>query len=185
MKTFILIMTLLLVGTQSVSAGSCAEYSLDGEDCLRCIDHYHLEEGSCYVDILGCGSYSFGNICNACQDDYILVNNLCCDHACMIKFLKRDQNANVKAAVSSNFDILSKIIPKLNEKYGVQKGYNLIEIESKEYIDVTRYVLLYEFHAGKLVMHRAVVDYKTIGGDIIILDWSVVIDRTLFLEFHK
>ena len=103
----------------------------------------------------------------------------------MIKFLKRDQNANVKTAISSNFDILSKIIPQLNEKYGLQKGYNLIEIESKEYLDVTRFVLLYEFHAGKFVMHRAVVDYKTIGGDIIILDWSVVIDRTLFLEFHK
>ena len=185
MKTFILILALLLVSTRSVTTGSCERYSLDGEKCEQCVSHYHLFEGSCYVDILGCASYSFGNICESCDNNYILVNNLCCDHNCMLKFMKRQQSSNVKKAIGDNFEILSKIIPFMNDKYAQEGAHTLLEIEVRQYLDVTRYVLLYEFFRGKSTMKRAVVDYTVKDNKMIVVDWSTVADRSQFLEFHK
>lgn len=185
MKAFILVFILFVAGSQAITTGSCERYGLDGEQCEQCVSHYHLFEGSCYVDILGCKDYSFGNICESCEDNYILVNNLCCDHNCMLKFMKRQQNSNVKKAIGDNFEILSRIIPYMNEKYAQEGGHSLIEIEVRQYHDVTRYVLLYEFHMSKYFMKRAVIDYTNKGGKIIVLDWSTVADRSQFLEFHK
>lgn len=99
------------MGTQAFTAGSCSKYSLGGEKCEKCIDHYHLYEGVCYVDILGCSDYIFGNICHTCENGYILVNNLCCDHNCLMKLLKRHESKSLSSTISNNFEILSKIIP--------------------------------------------------------------------------
>lgn len=90
-KLFVSVVILLaLFGyTSSLTVGSCKKYSLDGTSCEQCVDHYHLYEGACYVDILGCKEYIFGNICHQCDKDYIMVNNLCCDHNCLAKLFRR------------------------------------------------------------------------------------------------
>lgn len=58
-----------------VSPATCRSPSQDRSFCLECRDFYHLYEGQCYIDILGCESYVFGNICRKCQKGFILVNN--------------------------------------------------------------------------------------------------------------
>ena len=103
----------------------------------------------------------------------------------MLKFMKRQQSSNVKKAIGDNFEILSKIIPFMNDKYAQEGAHTLLEIEVRQYLDVTRYVLLYEFFRGKSTMKRAVVDYTVKDNKMIVVDWSTVADRSQFLEFHK
>ncbi len=62
----ILFMIAILPLANSFVLGSCQTYSLDGSKCELCINNYHLYDGKCYVDILGCKTYNFGNICMEC-----------------------------------------------------------------------------------------------------------------------
>lgn len=125
----VLVLAMLLGLTQALTVGSCHKYSLDGQSCEQCVDHYHLYQGSCYVDILGCKEYKFGNICHQCENNYIMVNNLCCDHNCLAQLFKRQKTSSVSTTISANFETLSEIIPYLSNKY-IKEGrmYNLVEI---------------------------------------------------------
>lgn len=131
MKALLLVACLLLVGTQAITIGSCNKYSLDGQKCEECVEHFHLYEGVCYVDILGCESYTFGNICHSCENEYILVNNLCCDHICLAKLFKRHESTKVSKTINENFQIFNKIIPFVNEHYIKGSLNNLVEIEER------------------------------------------------------
>lgn len=101
MKNFLLFFSVLaLVVTSQVttthiqdnpvqeSVGTCIRFTSDKNACLECIDHYHLFEGKCYVNIHGCVDYVFGNICRSCEKGFILVNNECCDKHCMARIFK-------------------------------------------------------------------------------------------------
>lgn len=61
---FFLALLLLVVFTHQQVVGTCEKYSDDGSSCQNCVANYHLFEGSCYIDILGCKQYNFGNICH-------------------------------------------------------------------------------------------------------------------------
>jgi hypothetical protein len=87
---------LLLVGWQvqgQVSTVTCKSPSEDSSFCKECRDFYHLYEGQCYINILGCENYVFGNICRKCQKGFILVNNECCDRVCMSKVYNEEHHA--------------------------------------------------------------------------------------------
>lgn len=49
-----LLLAVAIMGAQALTVGSCDKYSHDGQECLKCVPHYHLYEGNCYQDILGC-----------------------------------------------------------------------------------------------------------------------------------
>ncbi len=85
----ILLLMAILPHTASFSLGSCSVFSLDGTRCEQCIANYHPYDGKCYVDILGCKAYNFGNICLECQNEYILVNNYCCDRICISQMYRQ------------------------------------------------------------------------------------------------
>lgn len=53
-STNLLLVIIAIVGTHALTVGSCDKYSHDGQECLKCVSHYHLYEGNCYQDILGC-----------------------------------------------------------------------------------------------------------------------------------
>ena len=185
MKIILLLVLLGLTATQALTTGSCSKFSLAGVACAQSDQHYYLFEGTSYVDSRGCEQYVMGNICKSCEDNYILVNNLCCDHNCMIKFMKHHESKTLKQTFASNFEVLSKIIPYLNQHYVKEGGHTLVEIQVNHYLDVTRFVILYEFLAGHFSMKRAVVDVKHEGGEIIVADWSSISDKSQFFEFHK
>jgi hypothetical protein len=88
-KKFFFLLVIGIISVQSLTIGSCMKYSSDGLACLQCVPNYHLFEGECYVDIIGCVDYKFGNICHQCDNNYILVNNLCCDQICMNKLFSK------------------------------------------------------------------------------------------------
>lgn len=49
----------------------CSLYN-ERQECERCTDGYHLENGKCYLSIGGCISYK-KNICLRCVDYYLLI----------------------------------------------------------------------------------------------------------------
>ncbi len=185
MREILLIACLLLVGTQAITVGSCQKFSLDGQSCQKCVDHFHLYEGNCFVDILGCQSYTFGNICHSCENGYILVNNLCCDHNCLAKLFKRHESTKVTKTISQNFKIFNRIIPFVNQHYIKNTVHNLVEIEEHGYIHVIRYVILYEFPNGRFKMRRAVVDVLRETEQIVMVDWTQIQSVSELMDFHK
>ena len=50
-----------------LEAQNCREYGLDRSKCRRCNDGYHLDGTLCYVDVLGCQTYSSQSICVICK----------------------------------------------------------------------------------------------------------------------
>ena len=53
----------------------CEEYAVS-QACTRCQKNYHLEDGLCYRDLIGCLGY-YGPICVECGEWGILVENRC------------------------------------------------------------------------------------------------------------
>ena len=49
-----ILLALLLAGSHALEVGECVERHSDGWTCLKCRECYHLFEGKCYMDILGC-----------------------------------------------------------------------------------------------------------------------------------
>ena len=116
-----------------------------------------------------------------------MVNNLCCDHNCLAKLFKRQESKSVSEAIYANFETLSKIIPYLNQKYlKNERAYNLVEIETKDYVDVRRFVFLYELYSQNRVHRwRGVVDITKKGAkELIDVDWSEVPAYENYLDFH-
>lgn len=155
----LLLSALLIAFGNSLTIGSCLKQSLDGQKCEQCVDNYHLNDGNCFVDILGCKEYMFGNICHECSQGYILVNNLCCDHNCMAKLLSRSSAADLSEEVSNNFEYLSIVIPYINVHYLNGTVNVMLEIETQNYIDVIRFVILYQIPSSKWRFRRAIVDF--------------------------
>lgn len=58
-----IVFVLLLSTITTLELGECVERHSDGWSCLKCRDNYHLFEGKCYIDILGCTKYHNGAIC--------------------------------------------------------------------------------------------------------------------------
>ena len=58
-----IVFALLLSSVISLELGECVERHSDGWSCLKCRANYHLFEGKCYIDILGCNKYHNGAIC--------------------------------------------------------------------------------------------------------------------------
>ncbi len=54
---------LLLFNIATLEIGECIDRHSDGWSCLKCRENYHLFEGKCYIDILGCTKYHNGAIC--------------------------------------------------------------------------------------------------------------------------
>lgn len=90
---FAVIMLALCVQTYSeTSLVTCQKPSQDKSTCLKCRNFYHLFEGQCFINILGCENYIFGNICKRCAKGFILVNNECCDRACMRRIYNEEHH---------------------------------------------------------------------------------------------
>ena len=62
----VLLIAFMLTTTYTLTIGNCEVYSLDGENCEKCVDYHHLYDGQCFIDILGCKEYVEGNICGQC-----------------------------------------------------------------------------------------------------------------------
>ena len=50
----VLLLVLLLTLAGALDIGECVQRGSDGWTCLQCRSNYHLFEGKCYMDILGC-----------------------------------------------------------------------------------------------------------------------------------
>jgi hypothetical protein len=53
---FLVLLIFLSTGT-ALNVGECLHRHSNGVICLQCRDNYHLSEGSCFIDILGCTQY--------------------------------------------------------------------------------------------------------------------------------
>lgn len=120
LKYFLIYTTLMMCvieGVDSITVGSCASYSLDGSQCQKCINNYHNFDGRCYVDILGCRVYNFGNICLECEKDYILVNNYCCDKTC-ISQMYRESNSSLSNGIigTQESERIQELLTKVKEE---------------------------------------------------------------------
>lgn len=64
--------------------------------------------------------------------------------------------------------------------------HSLIEIATHDYLDVTRFVILYEFYfRGNVQRHRAIIDLPKLSPQAFIeVDWSVVPSYENFLDYH-
>lgn len=145
---------------------------------MKCRDNYHLFEGKCFIDILGCTEYHEGNICKECDVNYMLVNNLCCDAICLSKIFSTHKEAIGKKNYSSNALILNQILPMLQKGPLAGSTFRLEAVQSKKYTNVTRYFLLYQIissFSSDYISKRAVVDYDEIQQKATIVDWSQVV----------
>jgi hypothetical protein len=162
---------------QAFSLGSCQTYSLDGTKCEQCITNYHLYDGKCYVDILGCKIYNVGNICAQCDKDMILVNNYCCDRTCISQmYRQQDSSTNLNEVVQQS-TVLQNLLLKINSEVFQPASIQnkLIGISYKKYQDVTRYFLLYEIlNSGptSTPYRRLVYDYHNALNVYILADDS-------------
>jgi hypothetical protein len=52
-----IVLLTLLASVYSLDIGECVQRHSDGWTCLKCRDNYHLFEGKCFIDILGCTEY--------------------------------------------------------------------------------------------------------------------------------
>lgn len=180
MSKFLFILLISYAVANSVSVGSCVTYSSDGQSCTECIPNYHLFDGNCYVDILGCTDYQFGNICHQCADEYILVNNLCCDMICMSKIFSKFKASTKIEIISNNTDILSQLIPYVQQNYINGTTGRLVSIELKDFTTVRRFFLLYEFYNTGFYSKRLVVDYVFASKKFIIVDWAIAREQWKF-----
>ena len=98
-----------------------------------------------------------------------------------MKFMRRHESKTLKQTYLTHFDTLSKIIPFLTQNYVKETYHSLVEIEVREYLDIIRYVFLYEFHSAGFEMRRAIVDYSRQGDNMIVVDWSELTDKEKFL----
>jgi hypothetical protein len=107
----ILLLGVLLAVAGALDIGECVQRHSDGWSCLKCRDNYHLLEGSCYIDILGCTEYQDGAICKQCESNYMLVNNLCCDPVCLSKIFSNNKDGLYRKNYSDKAQALSLVLP--------------------------------------------------------------------------
>lgn len=63
---------------------------------------------------------------------------------------------------------------------------NLIEIESRDYQDVRRFIFLFEFYSGgRVIRNRAIIDITKDGEkNLIDVDWSQVPVYENYIDLH-
>lgn len=181
----ILVLALTVSGLQ---IGECVQRHSDGWNCLKCRDNYHLLEGKCYIDILGCTEYQDGNICKQCDTGYMLVNNLCCDPICLSKIFSTHKEEIGQKIYSSNAFVLNQILPMIQSGPLAGSTYRLEAVQSKKYTNITRYFLLYQIitsYTADYISKRAVVDYDEKTTKAIIVDWSQVSKESDYTILEK
>jgi len=76
-----------IASSYTVSIGACAQYALNGGECQKCIENFHLFNGVCYSDIQNCIDYKSGISCQKCSNSTILISNSCLDIQSLQKML--------------------------------------------------------------------------------------------------
>ena len=167
---FVLILfTLSKVITSEASLVTCKTPSADQASCLACRDFYHLYEGQCFVNILGCKSYVFGNICRKCAKGFILVNNECCDRACMHR-IYNEEHADMKTSENKE-ELLRKaevegleksisIIAKNSVKVGQE--YDILNTRSQKFGNIIRFYVDLDVEGNKFT---AINDFNIITSE--------------------
>ena len=178
----IILILAILPQSASFSLGSCSAFSLDGSRCEQCISNYHLYDGKCYVDILGCKAYNFGNICLECQNDYILVNNYCCDRTCISQMYRQQDTHLGVSQVIQQSQVLQNLLKYINLNYfaPLQMQAKLTGISFQKYQDVTRFFLLYELLSATITYKRLVYDYQNSTNSFILVDDSNLVSPVNF-----
>lgn len=164
----VILLTLLVQVHPEVSPITCRKASADKSSCIECRDFYHMYEGRCYVNILGCETYVFGNICRKCAKGFILVNNECCDRACMRRIYNEEHHESQvsenkeevfrKAEViglERSITVIAKNSIKANE------DYEILNTRTQQYKKVFRYFVDLEIE-GKT--YTAITDYNIVTG---------------------
>lgn len=59
------------------------------------------------------------------------------------------------------------------------------EIQVQEYIDVQRFVILYEAIKGRFRYRRAIVDIVKTTKQIVVVSWDIVEDAKTFMNFER
>lgn len=167
--TSLFLLVLLVSLSGALEIGECLQRHSDGWSCLRCRENYHLFEGRCFIDILGCSEYHDGNICRQCDSHYMLVNNLCCDAVCLQKILA----APVPRQPAPAGD-LSEVLAAVERGPLAGSLFRLVSVQSHKFIDVVRYYLMYHITASftkEYIVKRAVVDYALRERQARLVDW--------------
>lgn len=157
--------SLFLLGYTQVSVATCLKpKDKDNSSCLECRDHYHLYEGNCYINIMGCEEYVFGNICRKCASGYILVNNECCDRNCMSKVYLKLQNSienqhnqqeAIRKAEIEGYEKSVSLVARTSIKQG--QTYEILTTKSQFFNSIYRYQVRINIE-GKV--HVALLDYN-------------------------
>lgn len=83
---------------------------------------------------------------------------------------------------------MDKILPLIQNGPLAGSTYRLEAVQSKKYINVTRYFLLYQIitsFSSEYISKRAVVDYNEVNFQSTIVDWSSVTSETDFTVVGK
>lgn len=184
----IALLLLLLAVASALDIGECVQRHSDGWNCLQCRDNYHLFEGKCYIDILGCTEYHDGAICKQCESNYMLVNNLCCDPVCLSKIFSTNKEGLYRRNYSDKAQALSSVLPFVQK--GVLQGstYKLEAVQSSQLLTVIRYELLYHIinsYQGTYLAKRAIVDFNPTDKGMLLVDWSEVKEEGKYGRIEK
>jgi hypothetical protein len=179
-ELLILLSVLLAVlpgGRAQVNLATCLRFGADQSSCVECKDNYHLYGGVCYVDILGCGEYMSGNICRKCENGYILVNNECCDRACLNKVYLKLQNsienqqnqeeARRKAEIEG-YEKAVSVLAKNSIKAG--QNYEIVSSRSQYFSNIYRYQVKIDIQGKQYV---GVLDYDVQTKQATLADLSL------------
>ena len=60
-------------------ANGCIEFAKG--ICVRCDPSYHLYNGECYANIIGCLRYEKGDTCVECDESFSTLINGMCDYS--------------------------------------------------------------------------------------------------------
>jgi hypothetical protein len=184
----ILLLGVLLAVAGALDIGECVQRHSDGWSCLKCRDNYHLLEGSCYIDILGCTEYQDGAICKQCESNYMLVNNLCCDPVCLSKIFSNNKDGLYRKNYSDKAQALSLVLPFVQNGVLTGSTYKLEAVQSSQFLTVIRYELLYHIinsYQGSYVAKRAIIDYHSAEKTIFLVDWSEVKTEDKYAKIEK
>lgn len=107
----------------------------------------------------------------------MLVNNLCCDPVCLSKIFSTNKEALNKKNYTDKAEALSVLLPFLQNGILKDSTYKLEALQSVQFIDVTRFELLYHIinsYEGSYIPKRAIVDFNPKTKRPKLVDWREV-----------
>ena len=107
----------------------------------------------------------------------MLVNNLCCDPICLSKIFSTNKDGLYRKNYSDKAKPLSIVLPYVQDGLLKDSTYKLESVQSVDYLDVTRYELLYHIinsYEGSYLPKRAIVDYDVKTNKPWLVDWREV-----------